>query len=127
VHWKFNSGSVGEARESRHEFRSILQTHGCDDSDFDAAETIFGELVGNVVRHAHGPVDITLDWDAPYPVLIVRDETDHFVPTFTLPFDDYAEGGRGLFMVKVLARSVRVTDIAGDGTELKAELPVSKR
>ena len=46
--------------------------------DVAAAELIFGELLGNVVRHAPGLVEITLDWTAELPVLHVLDNGPGF-------------------------------------------------
>jgi anti-sigma regulatory factor (Ser/Thr protein kinase) len=127
MEWTFDSGSSAQARTSRSQFMSILHSYGERGSDFDAAETIFGELVGNVVRHAPGPVEVRLQWDSQFPVLTVHDEHESFIPNFSLPRDQFQESGRGLFIVKSLARSVRVRDIEDDGTKVTVVLPVARR
>jgi signal transduction histidine kinase len=127
MRWEFDSSSVAEATASRRQFVSILRRLGDDASDFDAAELIFGELIGNVVRHAPGTVRVVLAWNARYAVLIVHDRWKPFVPAFALPADAFAETGRGLFLVKMLARSVRVVDVPGNGTTVTVELPVARR
>jgi signal transduction histidine kinase len=127
MEWTFDSGSSQEARASRSQFMSILHSLGDREGDFDAAETIFGELIGNVVRHAPGRVKIYLQWDSEFPVLTVHDEHKPFSPNFSLPQDTFQVGGRGLYIVKALARAVGVRDIVGDGTKVTVELPVPRR
>ena len=47
---------------------------------------MFGELVGNVVRHAPGSIEIELAWRAGLPYLIVRDRGPSFaLADATLP------------------------------------------
>jgi anti-sigma regulatory factor (Ser/Thr protein kinase) len=127
MEWTFDSGSPTQARASRGEFMTVLRRHGANDSDFDAAEVIFGELVGNVVLHAPGPVEVALRWDGEFPVLSVHDEHESFKPNFSLPCNRMQESGRGLFIVASLARAVQVWDIEHDGTMVTVELPVARR
>jgi len=70
---------------------------------------VFGELVGNAVRHAPGVVDVELTWDDPStPILHVVDDGPGFASRSGLPNDD-AESGRGLFLVECLTRAFSVT------------------
>lgn len=124
MEWSFDSKSVTEAQRTRAQFMDVLHAFATAESDFAAAELIFGELLGNVVRHAPGPVQIRLQWSLGNPTLIVHDEHEAFSPSFTLPDDPFQESGRGLFIVHALAKSVSVYDIEGDGTKVSAVLPV---
>ena len=98
----------------------------CGTGDFGAAELVWGELVGNAIRHAPGPIDVQLDWDDDNPVLTVHDEGKSFQPDIRLPADPLSERGRGLYIVRSLELSLRVTDIDGDGSEVVARLPVRR-
>jgi signal transduction histidine kinase len=70
---------------------------------------VFGELVGNAVRHAPGFVEVELAWDdATTPVLHVIDDGPGYVPRTGLPSPD-AESGRGLYIVAQLTREFTVT------------------
>lgn len=106
---------------------SILRRYGADESDFFGAELIFGELLANVVRHAPGPVEVSLDWNADVPVLSVHDEEKPFDPVFELPRNPLQESGRGLFLVKALAKSVVTCHVQNDGTKVIVTLPVRRR
>jgi anti-sigma regulatory factor (Ser/Thr protein kinase) len=126
IEWNFDSAAAVRAEIARAEFMAIIKTVSHEQGDLESCELIFGELIGNVVRHAPGPVKIRLDWLAEYPTLRVHDERQPFKPTFGLPEDPLQESGRGLFIVRSLARSVRVEDLVGDGTIVEAVLPVRR-
>ena len=127
MEWNFRSGSVAAARESRREFVSELRAQANAQSDLPAAELIFGELIGNVVKHAPGRVSVKLEWNGPKAILSVCDIHAPFKPKFTLPADIMSESGRGLFIAHTLATSVSVTHIRGDGTKISIGLPVWRR
>ncbi len=98
-------------------------------SDVDGAELIYGELVGNAMRHAHGAVEARLELaDTDAPVLVVR---DHGPGMHVYPWpphrDPYAESGRGLAIVELLARKTGVEEAEGGGTIVRATLPVTAR
>lgn len=90
------------------------------------AELIFGELIGNVVRHAPGEIFVRLDWTTEHPVLTVIDTGNGFEYDPHLPRDMMAEGGRGLFIVSELASAV---DISRNdrGTNASVTLPYTRR
>src|SRR5690606_37302554 len=50
-----------------------LGRHSSDGSDLDGAELAVAELLGNAVRHAKGPVWVTVSWPGERPLLEVRD------------------------------------------------------
>ena len=113
----------------RRAFRECLTSLATPSSDVDAAELIYGELVANTVRYANGAVQVQLELvDHDPPTLVVRDHGPglHCHP-WTPRRDPYAESGRGLGIVELLARDVAVDHPDGGGTEVRAVLPVTPR
>lgn len=111
--------------DARAWFTDYLREHARDDSDLFSAEIIFGEVVGNVARHAPGPIAIAMRWKGESAVLEVWD----CGPGYALgPFvtDDLAESQRGLFIVAALGHDLRV---ARDGiqTVTSVGIPVAPR
>ncbi len=113
----------------RRAFRECLASIAAPPSDVDAAELIYGELVANTVRYANGAVEVRLELvDSKPPVLVVRDYGPGLhVHPWTPRRDVYAESGRGLGLVELLARDVEVDQAAGGGTVIRAVLPVTPR
>jgi anti-sigma regulatory factor (Ser/Thr protein kinase) len=124
--WDFDTASVVKARICRQEFREVLRMYGDPSGDLDGAELIFGELLGNVVRHAPGRITIRLEWDRIFPTLVVHDEEEVFAVACDLPTDPLHESGRGMFIISRLAVSLKVEDVPNDGTKVIVELPVLK-
>lgn len=124
MEWRFDSRKKVDIRGLRREFVNVLRARGT--GDFTAAELVWGELVGNAIRHAPGPIAVQLDWNDDSPVLTVHDEGDAFEPDIRLPADPMSEHGRGLYIVRALALSLGVTDIEGDGSQVSARLPVRR-
>jgi anti-sigma regulatory factor (Ser/Thr protein kinase) len=124
--WTFASEDAQKATKARRQFIEALKIRGAADSDYYAAELIFGELVGNVVRHAPGKINIRLDWTGCDAVLCVGDTGEGFDTNAKLP-DAFSESGRGLFIVSKLAREFHIEKIKGDGTQACAVLPVSAK
>jgi anti-sigma regulatory factor (Ser/Thr protein kinase) len=106
---------------------ALLHSKGSADSDFDAAELITVELIGNLVRHARGPVTIRLDWSGEFPKLCaVDDEKRGAPPAIGLPADPLAESGRGLFIIKALARELSWDPAGETGSMTCATLPIRR-
>lgn len=124
VEWAFDSSSEVDAHRLRREFMELLRKNGT--GDFDAAELIYGELIGNAVRHAPGRITVRLDWRDDAPSLTVHDQGASFADVATLPDDPMAESGRGLYIVKQLACDLHIDDIAADGSTVTAVLPVHR-
>lgn len=124
AHWAFDAENAQAAHDARAQFIAELRAHSQRGSDVDAAELIFGELVGNVVRHAPGPIDVQIEWTGEFPVLHVTDRGKGFIRNPALPIDPLSESGRGLYIISLLARNVRVERIAGYGNHIAVELPV---
>lgn len=114
------------AQRARRQFIEALKIDAAPDADLYSAELIFGELVGNVVRHAPGPIQIRFDWTSSEPILEVHDGGSGFTFEPSLP-GDFSEGGRGLFIVEQLAKRVRVDKIPHDGTRITAVLPIRRQ
>ncbi len=119
--WHFDSGDGHAARRTRHAFVRLLGERGIDGARAYAAELVFGELLGNVVRHAAGPVDVTFEEDGD-PVLHVLDRGPGFTVTPHLPTDLLAERGRGLYLVWSLTEDFNVTQRNGGGSHARAVL-----
>lgn len=86
------------------------------------ASLVLSELVGNVVRHARTPMQVTLTLRRPYLQLVVLDGSR--ASAHTVVPDLYAEGGRGLMLVRELAQRWGST-LAGDGKVVWAVLPAN--
>ena len=74
-------------------------------------------------RHAPGPIDVELAWNAAAPLLVVRDRGAGFEPRSTsLPVDDYSENGRGLYLIKTYANMPSVRRRPEGGAEIAVHL-----
>ena len=124
--WLFEAQDATGAYEARGDLIAYLETRATADSDIDAAALVFGELVGNVVRHAPGPIAIELHWHEGTAVLRVRDQGPGFEWSGCshLP-EPMAESGRGLFIVETIASSLAIRRLPECGTEAIVRLPVS--
>jgi anti-sigma regulatory factor (Ser/Thr protein kinase) len=122
-YWRFDAEDATAAHAARASFIAGLRPMVKPDADLDGAELVFGELTGNVVRHAPGPIDIGLAWDGPVPVLHVVDRGAGF------EYEQHEaaamdEGGRGLAIVELLADEVRVRRLPGRGSHVSARLRI---
>jgi anti-sigma regulatory factor (Ser/Thr protein kinase) len=122
----------GEAERVLHErraFRNCLAALAEPLEGIDAAELIYGELVANTVRHAPGDVRVRLELvDHERPVLVVCDHGPGLrVPAASPRRDPYAESGRGLRIVELLASDIEFDSARGGGTVIRATLPVQPR
>ncbi len=120
--WAFDSGDAETARSARHAFVDALRAGGVRAEALDTAELIFGELLGNVVRYAPGPIEILFDWSEETPVLHVLDRGPGFTLVPRLPSDLLSERGRGLYIVWSLAGDFNVTERFDGGSHARAVL-----
>lgn len=124
MRWIFASDRASDALTQRHAVVAFLRERGETSADYNAAEVVFGELVGNVVRHASGPIAIEVAWGALVPVLHVRDRGPGFTyagPRLSSPDD---EGGRGIFLVAAFVDDLRVAPNPGGGSWVSATLRI---
>jgi anti-sigma regulatory factor (Ser/Thr protein kinase) len=120
--WTFNTTDVGAAHDSRHSFVAALSKRGVCGHYLDAAELVFGELLGNVARYAPGPIEIIFDWGEGAPILHVLDRGPGFKLAPKLPSDLLSEQGRGLYIVWSLADDFNVTERYDGGSHARAVL-----
>ncbi len=125
-HWEFEAENATSAHRARAEFAAELRAAGAAEEDVLAAEIVFGELVGNVVRHAPGRVDALVDWRGRAPVLHVRDNGRGFVFVPRLPRDVLSESGRGLYIIAELTADFNVSRCAGGGSHARAVISVTR-
>lgn len=112
MEWMFQAADARLAQRARRAFFDFLQATCTLESDCRSAETVFGELVANVVRHAPGPIEIAVRSDADGRVTLdVCDSGSGFTLVSPSPASPYSERGRGLHIVAQLC--ARVTDDVG--------------
>ncbi len=107
--WNLSLDDARAAVDARSRFVEFLRRIKSDDDFIATAELIFGELLGNVVRHAPGPVEIAIDLHEASMILHVIDSGPRLgVAQPRLPEDMLSERGRGLYIVEQLAAEVRI-------------------
>jgi PAS domain-containing protein/anti-sigma regulatory factor (Ser/Thr protein kinase) len=125
--WSFRSDEAAVATSVRREFASMLRSAGATDAEAADAELVFGELLGNVVRHTDGPVEAALDMTNESPILHVLDRGAGFTYYARLPKDTLSESGRGLYIATKLARDVIVETRPEGGSHARVVLAARKR
>ena len=125
VEWSMVKADARDAMAARQDVRSFLALQADDLSDLDAVETILGELVANVIRHAAGPIGIHVAWEGDGAVAVVADRGPGIPVVRALPDAD-ATCGRGLMIVNALARRVEISARGGVGSRVIVDLPVHR-
>lgn len=121
--WQFQARDSGAMHGVKAQLLEVLRERAGSGCDFPAVELIFGELIGNVARHTAGNAEVTLICCGSAAELEVRDRGKPFDPQ-PAPPDIFAEGGRGLLLVRASARSMRV-DATENGNCVSVMLPVT--
>ncbi len=139
--WYVDGRAPGAMTRLRHEVVAYLRRHADTADAINEAEVVVSEVVGNAVRHATGPVWVTLIWREVNPRLTVRDvgpgfdasvlERAHAArrPQDVLDPDDPAalrEGGRGFFLMSQLAQDLHVENRSQTGALVSVLLPVKR-
>ncbi len=125
--WHLHADKPEDALQERAQFLAALATEsGTADFDHFGAQLIYTELIGNVMRHARGPVDIQLRCVDGKALLHVFDRGDGFVLDASLPDAPLQESGRGLFLVSRFAEHVNVHSLEGQGTCVSAVFDVGR-
>lgn len=124
--WSFDVTDAEAAQRARGEFSEALRARGAALEDVFTAEVVFGELVGNVVRYANGPVEISVDLSTLPPVLNVLDRGPGFRHLAILPRDLFSESGRGLFLVSALTQDFHVSKRPNGGSHARAVLTLDR-
>jgi len=125
--WRFHSSDPQTARTSRHELIKFIHLHAADPESVYVAELILGEILANTVEHAPGLVQIRIDWTDELPIATIRDNGPGLSNVFAQLPDALDDGGRGLFLINSLAKSVSVGPANDAGTELRVVLPVPRK
>jgi hypothetical protein len=113
-------------RRARGMFASYVWAHA-KPPECDACELIFGELLGNVAKHAPGPVEIALRWEHGTGILEIGDSGCGYEIAPTLPNDDLCESTRGLFLVEAFGGANLRTYRAANGRNVThVELPIRR-
>ena len=120
--WSFQAGNHAAAVNARHGFTAALRDAGMTPERLETAETIFGELVGNAVRHTNGVIEVQLSWAGGRPVLHVLDEGAGYLKNPAPPRDQLSESGRGLFIVTALSEDFTVSPRPDGGSHSRAVL-----
>jgi anti-sigma regulatory factor (Ser/Thr protein kinase) len=121
--WRFFSNDASTAAPARTSLTAYLRKRRLSETAIVAAEVIFGELVGNVVRHAPGPIEVELFWSEEIPALVVRDRGAGFEPNLELP-DVLSETGRGLFLIGQHGGALFVMPRHGGGSDVMVLMPI---
>ncbi|GAC1596228.1 MAG: hypothetical protein NVS3B28_27700 [Candidatus Velthaea sp.] len=124
VRWHVESANVRSVRGVQREIVEVLTLRGASPADCALAETVFSELIGNVVRYAPGAAEIALDCSGPSPVLNVLDCGPGFRHTPKLPLDLLSENGRGLYIISAMTDEFNVTPRPYGGSHARAVLRV---
>ena len=94
-------------------------------SDFDAAEAVFGELIGNCVQHAPGAIRVEFRWND--VTLIVTDACERLRTWPFSPDDTAAETTHHTYAIlSALTGRVHLKRDAGGGTRASVLLPVMR-
>jgi PAS domain S-box-containing protein len=122
--WRFFSNDASTAAAARAALVAYLRGRHLTRRTIIAVEVIFGELVGNVVRHAPGPIEVELFWSDAIPALVVRDRGDGFTPSEQDLPDVMSETGRGLFLIQEHGGQLFVMPRHGGGSDVMVLLPI---
>lgn len=121
--WKIDANERGAAYRVRRAVLWELAREASPHSDLSAVEVILGELLSNVARHTPGAAEVTLEYYDGSARLRVCDTGKPFVSAGHAPPQPLALGGRGLYLVRTLARDVDVQATA-NGNCINVVLPV---
>lgn len=127
IRWSFDAENAKAAQDARGEFVDYLRRNSSDEDAVETAELVFGELVGNVVRHAPGAIDIDVEWVNGHPTLHVLDRGPAFKAASHLPDDPLSESGRGLYIVRKLSSAVSVEHVPGYGNHVRVDLSLRRK
>jgi PAS domain S-box-containing protein len=122
-HWRFAAPDALQAEPTRRRLREWFERNTT--GDFASAELIYGELIGNVVRHAPGPVDVDVALDGERVRLVVQSTGRAIRVTPSLPISPLQEFGRGLFIVDQLGRDYTTRELPLFGNQTSVDLPLT--
>ncbi len=121
--WTFRSQNASEALRHCHNFLTAVKDDAALPVDTFASSLIYSELVTNVVYHAPGAIEISVELRDNEAILTVADEGPGFNLAPALPRDPLADRGRGLFLVSKFAKDVTAGRDEHGHHYVKAVLP----
>jgi len=127
IEWQFRADDAIDALRMRAVVRTFFVAEADEASDVDGAVLVFGELVANVVRHAPGAISVRIEWPATGPAMLYVDDWGPGVRSVRTSADPMREDGRGIEIVRALARDLRIVSAPFGGTHVSAALPVDRR
>ena len=123
--FRFRAEDAAMAGHARRRFVAWMNDYV--EGDRAAAELIGGELIGNVVRHAPGAIDVAVDCEGGVVRMYVQDvgaPPEEFAPALR---GVLAESGRGLLIVEKLGANMTCVPLPVFGKQISVELPVQVR
>jgi PAS domain S-box-containing protein len=120
--WRFGAADALEAEPARRLLRAWLEEKTT--GDFAAAELIYGELIGNVVRHAPGPIDVEVTLEPERVRLVVQSNGGAVTVRPELPTSPLRENGRGLFIIHALGSDYATCELPLLGNQTAVDLPL---
>lgn len=123
--WSMVATEARQGARLRRAFREYLEHLGHPASDFDAAEMVYGELVGNCARHAPGEIRIAFRWDD--STLVVTEALDRLRMWPFSPDDASAESTHHAYaLINAFTGRIHVTRDPAGGTRASVVLPVRR-
>jgi hypothetical protein len=122
-HWRFGAPDALQAEPARRRLHAWLQERTT--GDFASAELICGELIGNVVRHAPGPIDVNVTLERERVHLVVQSNGRAITVRPALPASPLREGGRGLFIIDELGSGYTTRELPLFGNQTSVDLPLT--
>lgn len=124
--WVLVAADAKDGARLRHAFRDYIEHYGDPASDFDAAEAVYGELVGNCARHAPGGIRIEFRWDD--CTLAVLDAADRLRTWPFSPDDTRAEATHHAYaLISAFTGRIHVMRDPTGGTRASVVLPLTRR
>ena len=127
IEWQFRADNAIDALRMRAAVRAFFVAEADEASDVEGAVLVFGELVANVVRHAPGAISVRIEWPASGAAMLYVDDWGPGVRSVQMSHDPMRECGRGIEIVRALAREVHIVSAPLGGTHVSAALPVERR
>jgi PAS domain S-box-containing protein len=122
-HWRFGASDALQAEPTRRLLRAWLERKTT--GDVASAELIYGELIGNVVRHAPGPIDVDVVLEPTRVQLVVQSGGRAITVRPALPASPLQEGGRGLFIIDELGSDYTTRELPLVGNQTSVNLPLT--
>ena len=125
VRWTLAASAARDGLRWRRAFRRYLEAYGDPASDFDAAEAVFGELIGNCIQHAPGAIQVEFRWHD--VTLVVVDACERLRTWPFSPDDTAAESTHHTYAIlSALSGCVHLKRDATGGTRVSIPLPVMR-